>query len=86
MGIDFVILWVDGNDPEWQSEKAKYDSNFNDDSNSVSRYRDWGLLPFWFRCIEKFTPWVNKIHFVTWGHIPEFLNLKFKTLFLNLFS
>ena len=75
MGIDFVILWVDGNDPAWQSEKAKYDSNVKDDSNSASRYRDWGLLPFWFRSVEKFTPWVNKIHFVTWGHIPEFLNL-----------
>ena len=75
MGIDFVILWVDGNDPKWQSEKAKYDSNTNDDSNSVSRYRDWGLLPFWFRGVEKFTPWVNKIHFVTWGHVPDFLNL-----------
>lgn len=76
MGIDFVILWVDGNDPKWQSEKSKYDSNFNDDSNSANRYRDWGLLPYWFRSIEKFTPWVNKIYFVTWGHIPEFLNLQ----------
>lgn len=74
MGIDFVILWVDGNDPKWQSEKAKYNSNINDDSNCASRYRDWGLLPFWFRSVEKFTPWVNKIHFVTWGHVPEFLN------------
>ncbi len=75
MGIDFVILWVDGNDPKWQSEKSKYDPKIIDDSNSVSRYRDWDLLPYWFRGVEKFTPWVNKIHFVTWGHIPEFLNL-----------
>ena len=75
MGIDFVILWVDGNDPKWQSEKAQYDTNSTDDSNSDSRYRDWGLLPYWFRSVEKFTPWVNKIHFVTWGHVPEFLNL-----------
>ena len=75
MGIDFVILWVDGNDPKWQSEKAEDDSNINDDSNTTNRYRDWGLLPYWFRGIEKFTPWVNKIHFVTWGHVPEFLNL-----------
>ena len=74
MGIDFVILWVDGNDPEWQKEKAKYDSNATNDSNSASRYRDWDLLPFWFRGIEKFTPWVNKIHFVTWGHLPEWLD------------
>ncbi len=76
MGIDFVILWVDGNDPKWQSEKSKYDSNINNDSNTAMRYRDWGLLPYWFRSVEKFAPWVNKIHFVTWGHIPEFLNLQ----------
>ena len=75
MGIDFVILWVDGNDPKWQSEKSKYDPKVNDDSNSANRYRDWGLLPYWFRGVEKFAPWVNKIHFVTWGHVPEFLNL-----------
>ena len=24
MDIDFVVLWVDGNDPAWQAEKAKY--------------------------------------------------------------
>jgi len=23
--IDFVIMWVDGNDPEWQEEKRKYE-------------------------------------------------------------
>ncbi len=72
--IDFVVLWVDGNDPAWQSEKAKYSQKKTDDSNSVNRFRDWGLMPYWFRAIEKFTPWVRKIHFVTWGHLPEFLN------------
>jgi hypothetical protein len=25
--------------------------------------------------VEKFAPWVNKIYFVTWGHVPEWLNL-----------
>ncbi len=72
--IDFVVLWVDGNDPAWQTEKAKYSPQKTDDSNSLNRYRDWGLMPYWFRAVEKFTPWVRKIHFVTWGHIPSFLN------------
>ena len=72
--IDFVVLWVDGNDPAWQKEKAKYSPQKTDDSNSPNRYRDWGLMPYWFRAVEKFTPWVRKIHFVTWGHIPPFLN------------
>lgn len=72
--IDFVVLWVDGNDPAWQKEKAKYSPQKTDDSNSPNRYRDWGLMPYWFRAVEKFTPWVRKIHFVTWGHTPSFLN------------
>lgn len=72
--IDFVLIWVDGNDINWQNEKNKYDVSKNSD-NRIIRYRDWGLLKYWFRGIEKFTPWVNKIHFVTWGHIPEWLNI-----------
>lgn len=71
--IDFVIIWVDGSDPEWLAEKAKYAPPADTD-NRPERYRDWGLLPYWFRGVEKFAPWVRKVHFVTWGHIPKWLN------------
>ena len=72
--IDFVIMWVDGNDPEWQNEKKQYEVNTNADG-SIYRYRDWDLLQYWFRGVEKFAPWVRKIHFVTWGHLPKWLNI-----------
>lgn len=75
--IDFVLTWVDDSDPRWQAEKQKYaadDDNFMNESNC--RYRDWGLLPYWFRSVEKHAPWVRKIHFVTCGHYPEWLNLE----------
>ena len=75
MSTDIVILWVDGSDPAWLEEKSKYAPPAAKDSNSVNRYRDWGLLPYWFRAIEKHAPWVRKVHFVTWGHVPAFLNL-----------
>jgi hypothetical protein len=75
MDIDFVILWVDGNDSEWLKEKNKYAVAVENENNSNNRYRDWGLLPYWFRSVEKFAPWVRKIHFVTWGHIPKFLDV-----------
>ena len=75
MNIDFVILWVDGNDPKWRKEKNKYETKDINENNSENRYRDWNLLPYWFRAVEKFTPFVNKIHFVTWGHVPPFLNI-----------
>ncbi len=71
--IDFVIIWVDGNDKQWQNEKDKYSPKRNTDNRSI-RYRDWDNLKYWFRGIEKFAPWVNKIHFVTYGHLPDWLN------------
>lgn len=76
MDIDFVVLWVDGNDPEWLAEKRKYQSSVVDDSNAPNRFRDWGLMPYWFRAVETFTPWVRRIHFVTCGHVPAWLNLE----------
>ena len=76
MAIDIVVLWVDGNDLEWQKEKAKYQNKKIDDSNARNRFRDWGLMPYWFRGIEKFCPWARKVHFVTCGHVPEWLNLE----------
>lgn len=75
MDIDVVVLWVDGSDPAWLAQKSEYAPPAAKDSNSKNRYRDWGLLPYWFRSIEQFAPWVRKVHFVTWGHVPAFLNL-----------
>lgn len=72
MKIDFVIAWVDGSDEEWLEEKKKHLPETDTDPR---RFRDWDLLKYWFRGVEKFAPWVNKIHFITWGHLPEFLDV-----------
>ena len=75
--IDFVLPWVDGNDPEWRKSFLAHlpESEKLDDTREV-RYRDWGLLRYWFRGMERFAPWVNKIHFITCGHYPDWLNLE----------
>lgn len=70
--IDIVMPWVDGSDPAWQAEKMRFSGEKGD--ASLIRFRDWGLLPYWFRGIEKFAPWVRTIHFITWGHVPSWLN------------
>lgn len=70
--IDFVLLWVDGNDPKWLAEKNEWNPNYTPES--VIRFRDWDNLQYWFRGVEKFAPWVNRVHFVTCGHLPKFLN------------
>ncbi|WP_282923092.1 stealth family protein [Alistipes putredinis] len=72
--IDFVIFWVDGSDPAWLAEwrKAKAAESEDDDASSI-RIRYWHNLHYWFRGIERFAPWVRRIHLVTWGHLPEWL-------------
>lgn len=79
--IDFVVLWVDGSDPEWRKLKSEYSGEIDyqvDDSEA--RYRDWDILKYWFRAVEKFAPWVNNVYFVTCGHVPAWLNLEAKKL------
>ena len=61
--IDFVIAWVDGNDPDWQVERKRYANDSKGDNRNI-RFRDWNNLHYWFRSIEKCTPWVNKIYFI----------------------
>lgn len=73
MKIDFVITWVDGNDPQWRKEKNQYTVKKEADGDEC-RYRDMELLKYWFRAVEAYAPWVNKIHFVTYGHLPQWLN------------
>lgn len=72
--IDFVLTWVDGNDLTWQKEKEKYNSAAEPRSGNNVRYRDWENLQFWFRGVEKYAPWARKIHFITSGHYPVWLN------------
>lgn len=69
--IDFVVMWVDGSDKEWQALKNSFSPI---KKNSDAQYRECGLLKYWFRSIEKYAPWVDRIFFVTCGQKPEWLN------------
>jgi hypothetical protein len=75
--IDFAVTWVDMADPAWKEEFARYAGKIDNSKNEVSeaRFRDYGFLKYWFRGVEKFAPWVRKIHFVTCGQKPEWLNV-----------
>ena len=73
--IDFVITWVDGNDPAWQKEKAHWLKSEEGVDSAPVRYRDWDTLHYWFRAVEAYAPWVNRVHLITWGHVPAWLNL-----------
>lgn len=76
--IDFVIPTVDGSDPEWQKRFIEYKSKetgFDKVDISVARYRQGVDLRYWFRSVEKYAPWVRRIHLITDGQLPEWVNL-----------
>lgn len=73
--VDFVIPWVDGSDPAWLEEKNRYlPAQQKNIDASDKRFRDWDNLKYWFRGVEKYAPWADTVHFVTWGHIPQWMN------------
>jgi hypothetical protein len=82
--IDFVITWVDGGDQNWRRTKALYTGTSTSgnsypakamlEDGTEERYRDWGLLPYWFRGVEACAPWVRTVYFITQGHLPSWLN------------
>lgn len=76
MDIDFVVTWVDMDDPVWKEEFHRYSGKIDNSVNEVSeaRFRDYGFLKYWFRGVAKFAPWVRKVHFVTSGQKPDWLD------------
>lgn len=72
--IDFVIPWVDGGDPAWRDAFAAARREAGHEDSSEIRYRDWQTLRYWFRSVERFAPWVRRIHLLTWGHLPAWLD------------
>ena len=72
--IDIVILWVDGEDPSWIENKRFWQKESGILDENKERYRDWGNLPYLFRGIEKYAPWVNNVFLVTDNQKPDWLN------------
>jgi len=79
--IDVVIPWVDDSDPVWRAERDSYLTSGQPKHRQhtfdagVDRYRSWDSLQFIFRGIEEYMPWVRKIHLVTNGQVPQWLDL-----------
>ena len=74
MDIDFVVTWVDSNDPQWQEDFRKYKGITTTADQSKARYRDWDFFKYWFRAVEKYAPWVHKVYVITNGKFPDWIN------------
>lgn len=71
--IDFVVTWLDSTNPEWQESYFKY----RPDSNGLkgnARFRNMDIFRYWFRAVEEYAPWVNKVYLITNGKFPNWIN------------
>ena len=59
--MDAVITFVDGLDPLWQADYAAWHDG---KAPLAKRFRDWGTLPYLLRGIERFMPFVEKVHLI----------------------
>ena len=70
--IDFVVLWVDSTDPEWIASYNHYRPE--KPIQDAARFRNWNIFRYWFRAVERYAPWVNKVFLVTNGKFPDWIN------------
>lgn len=74
--IDFVVSWVDSSDSDWKSKML----SFLDDTDRAKvmagseRYTDYDIFKYWFRAVENYAPWVNKVYLITADQKPEFFS------------
>lgn len=75
--IDFVIPYVDSKDYNWQILYKKVSERLGRPINLNSqRFRSWDNLYFIFRGIDKFMPWIRKVHLIVCApsQIPGWLD------------
>ena len=75
--IDIIIPWVNSNDHIWQ---GIYEKCLGTECIDTCRFQSWDNLQYIFRGIEEFMPWINRVFLITWGHLPEWLNVDCKRL------
>lgn len=72
--MDAIVTYVDGLDPLWQKDYERTVGKKILDK----RFRDWGTLKYHFRGLEKYMPFIDRIHLVVArdSQVPEWVNRK----------
>ncbi len=80
--IDAVYTWVDGSDPKWREQKHARLSGLRERggrtdpaTTSDVRFRERDELRYSLRSLERFAPFIRKVHLVSAGQIPAWLDL-----------
>lgn len=81
--VDIVVTWVNDDDIQWKTKRDKLAAQKQIQLHD-ERYRDFGTIKFFFRSIDKYCPWINKVFFITDHQVPDWLdvnNPKIKVIF-----
>ncbi len=78
--VDVVYTWVDGTDPVWDEARrarlAEADGTaLTREASGRARFLDHGELRYSLRSLHLFAPWVRRIHLVTAGQTPDWLDV-----------
>ena len=78
--VDVVYTWVDGSDPTWNAARQQRLEGVTGtaqtrESSGQARYLDRDELRYSFRSLHLFAPWVRRIHLVTAGQVPPWLDV-----------
>ncbi|PYG01756.1 Stealth protein CR1, conserved region 1 [Georgenia satyanarayanai] len=77
--VDVVYTWVDGEDPVWNAGRlaalgVPADQRHTAEATHASRFRSQDELRYSLRSLETFAPWVRRVHIVTAGQVPDWLD------------
>jgi hypothetical protein len=78
--VDVVYTWVDGSDPAWAARKAAAlaaapsASALHELAANPSRWASRDELRYSLRSLEMYAGWVRRIHLVTDGQVPSWLD------------
>jgi glycosyltransferase involved in cell wall biosynthesis len=77
--VDVVVTWVDGNDPAWDRARRERLAGVTGtattrESSGRARFVSRDELRHCLRSVHLFAPWVRRIHLVTAGQVPEWLD------------
>ena len=77
--VDVVYTWVDGDDPQWNAAREERLARLTGtaqtrESSGQARFASRDELRYSLRSVHLFAPWVRRIHLVTAGQVPDWLD------------
>ncbi|MFC7310514.1 stealth conserved region 3 domain-containing protein [Streptomyces monticola] len=73
--VDAVYTWVDDADPQWRARRDEVRGGGAESADTGAvRFRNRDELRFSLRSLAQYAPWIRRVHLVTAGQTPAWLD------------